>query len=112
MPLLSIKTNARINDRDSFAGLASQTTASIIGKPESYVMVLVEDEHTVLFAGNAEPAAYLELKSISLPEAETKALSSSLCQLVNEQLKIEKNRIYIEFSNAERHMWGWNGATF
>ena len=112
MPLLNVKTNINISDKNSFASLASKTTASAIGKPESYVMVAIDDGQVLLFAGNDEPAAYLELKSINLPESETTALSSTLCQLVYEQLKIEKNRIYIEFSNAERHMWGWNGATF
>jgi phenylpyruvate tautomerase PptA (4-oxalocrotonate tautomerase family) len=112
MPLLSIKTNVQVGDRDSLAGLASKTTASVLGKPESYVMVVIEDQLTMLFAGNHDAAAYLEMKSIGLPEAETGNLSSSLCQLVSEQLQIEQNRIYIEFSNAERHMWGWNGSTF
>jgi len=112
MPLLSIRTNISLSDRSSLASLASKTTANALGKPESYVMVAVEDQLTMLFAGSDEPTAYLELKSISLPESETKTLSSALCQLINEQLDIEKNRIYIEFSNAERHMWGWNGSTF
>lgn len=112
MPLLSIRTNIKVNDRASLAGLASKTTANAVGKPESYVMVVVEDQLTMLFAGNDEATAYLELKSIGLPESETESLSSALCQLVNEQLKIEKDRIYIEFSNAQRHMWGWNGSTF
>jgi len=112
MPLLSIKTNISLSDRNSLASLASKTTANALGKPENYVMVAVEDQLTMLFAGSDEPTAYLELKSISLPESETKTLSSVLCQLINEQLDIEKNRIYIEFSNAERHMWGWNGSTF
>jgi len=112
MPLLSIRTNINLNDLNSLASLASKTTANALGKPESYVMVAVEDQLTMLFAGSDEPTAYLELKSISLPESETKTLSSVLCQLINEQLDIEKNRIYIEFSNAERHMWGWNGSTF
>ena len=66
----------------------------------------------LVFAGDNNPAAYLELKSINLPESETAQISSALCELVSDQLGIDKNRIYIEFSNAERHMWGWNGATF
>ena len=112
MPLLSIKTNVRITDRKSLASLASKTVASALGKAESYVMVSLDDEKLMMFAGTDDPAAYLELKSISLPESETRNFSSSLCQMINEQLNIEKDRIYIEFSNAERHMWGWNGTTF
>ncbi|RLD31936.1 MAG: hypothetical protein DRI73_07875 [Bacteroidetes bacterium] len=29
-----------------------------------------------------------------------------------ETLNIPKERVYIEFSSAERHMFGWNGKTF
>ena len=112
MPLLSIHTNVKVTDKNSLAATASKTTASAVGKPESYVMVRLQDKQLMLFAGTDQPTAYLELKSISLPESETRKLSATLCQLINEQLNIEKNRIYIEFSNAERHMWGWNGATF
>jgi len=32
--------------------------------------------------------------------------------LIKQQLGIDESRVYIEFSNPERHMWGWNGATF
>ena len=112
MPLLNITTNNKINDDKLFALLASKTTAKFLGKPESYVMVIVKDKQTLTFAGNDNPAAFVELKSLGLPESDTAKFSSSLGSLINEQLGIEQDRIYIEFSNAERHMWGWNGATF
>ena len=28
------------------------------------------------------------------------------------QTNIDADRIYIEFADAERPMWGWNGGTF
>ena len=112
MPLLTIKTNHTITDKNSFALEASQLAAKILGKPESYVMVNIDDKQTLVFASSNLPAAYLELKSLGLPEAETTDLSSSLCAFINETLGIDAGRIYIEFSNAERHMWGWKGGTF
>ena len=112
MPLLSIRTNSQINDKKELALEASKQTAKILGKPESYVMVSIEDNQALIFAGNEQPAAYVELKSLGLPEAQTPDLSSSLCAFINERLGIDSARIYIEFSNAERHMWGWKDATF
>jgi phenylpyruvate tautomerase PptA (4-oxalocrotonate tautomerase family) len=109
---MTIKTNTRITDKNNFAKQASKATAEAVGKPENYVMTIVEDEQVLVFAGNDQPAAYIELKSINLPESETANLSASLCQLVNGQLDIDTGRIYIEFSSAQRHMWGWNGGTF
>ena len=112
MPLLNVRTNIAIDDKSATALQASKLAADIIAKPEAYVMVLIEDQQALVFAGNNQPAAYLELKSIGLPEQKTAELSAGLCNWVSEQLGIDSSRIYIEFSNAERHMWGWKGATF
>lgn len=114
MPYLSIQTNISVSadDSQSLLGRASQLTAEQLGKPESYVMVAIHAPVPMMFAGSDAPAAYLELKSIGLPEDNTKLLSQALCGLIQKELGIEKDRIYIEFSNAGRHMWGWNGTTF
>jgi phenylpyruvate tautomerase PptA (4-oxalocrotonate tautomerase family) len=63
-------------------------------------------------AGNRDPLAYLELKSIGLPAQRTKEFSALLCDLVSRELDIPPDRVYIEFSDAPRAMWGWNGGTF
>ena len=112
MPLLIIRTNSSIDDKNRLALEASQQVANILGKPESYVMININDNQTLIFAGSDQPAAYLELKSLGLPESQTSDLSSALCTFINEKLGIDSARIYIEFSNAERHMWGWKDGTF
>ncbi len=118
MPTLKIQTNWQPGGRpasnkiSNLLRAASQKVAEILGKPERYVMVSYEPNDHMLFGGDASPLAYLELKSIGLPEARTAEISAALCALVNELTGIPQDRIYIEFSNAERHMWGWNGGTF
>jgi len=114
MPYLKIQTNQTLDDTAQLALLekASSVVAQQLGKPENYVMVVIQAAQAMLFAGSADPLAYLELKSIDLPETTTQDLSACLCTLIAQELNIEKNRIYIEFSNAARHMWGWDGSTF
>ena len=119
MPYLKIQTNQGFDSITEQAMLheASSLVASELGKPESYVMVNIEPPGSMLFAGTDEPTAYLELKSIGLmeskhPEAKTKALSAALCKLINEKMNVPTERIYIEFADATRSMWGWNGSTF
>ena len=112
MPLFKVTTNATIDDKPGFAEKASLSIANILGKPESYVMVQVEDEACLMFAGHHEACALLELKSLGLPENQTADLSSRLCEFIHQQLNIETTRIYIEFSNPDRHMWGWDKRTF
>lgn len=114
MPYLRIQTNVSIDNilEKTLLSKASQLTAEILGKPEKYVVVSLEHNPAMLFSGTSDPLAYLELKSIGLPGNATGGFSQSLCEFLHQELSIEKDRIYIEFSNAERNMWGWNGATF
>ena len=114
MPYLKIQTNQEIDASTQQALLknASSLVADQLGKPESYVMVTMDPPRPMLFAGSDEPTAYLELKSIGLPASATTQLSNALCKMVSEKLSVDQNRVYIEFADAERHMWGWNGATF
>lgn len=114
MPLLSIETNQSLDQSkiQAFLALASAKTAEILGKPESYVMVKLNSNPEMMFAGNQQPLAYVELKSLGLPEDRTADFSAALCELLSSQLDIPADRIYIEFKNGIRHLWGWNGATF
>ena len=112
MPLLTIKTNIEIDNAKDLALAASKKISEMLGKPENYIMVNVMPEQALIFAGTDAGAAFVELKSLGLPESSTAVFSNSLCELINQQLGIDESRIYIEFSNPERHMWGWNGATF
>ena len=114
MPYLKIQTNEVITSdlEQKLLREASLLVASELGKPEKYVMVNIEPTRPMLFAGSDAPTAYLELKSIGLPESKTKILSAALCQLINNNIGISADRIYIEFADAPRSMWGWNSATF
>jgi phenylpyruvate tautomerase PptA (4-oxalocrotonate tautomerase family) len=111
MPYLKMQTNQIIEDRDLIKRLSAKA-AEELGKSESYVMVALEPDSEMSFGGTKKPAAFIELKSIGLKESMTERLSKMLCDFVNEELNIPKNRVYIEFSDAPGKMWGWNGGTF
>jgi phenylpyruvate tautomerase PptA (4-oxalocrotonate tautomerase family) len=114
MPLLKIQTNQLIDaDRQqALISRASQAVANLLGKPERYVMVSVERNPAMLFGGSDAPLAYLELKSIGLPESKSADFSRALADLLSDELALPADRIYIEFADAPRTMWGWNGGTF
>ncbi len=114
MPYLRIQTNHSVTaaEKTSLARQASALVARELGKPESYVMVEIAPEQTMIFGGNDAPCAYLELKSIGLPATRTGNLSRALCQLVDTALKIPPNRIYIEFTDVDASHWGWDSSTF
>jgi phenylpyruvate tautomerase PptA (4-oxalocrotonate tautomerase family) len=114
MPTLRILTNVRLADEDRGELLrrASAAVAAMLRKPESYVMVIMEDGRDLLFAGSDDPTAYLELKSLGLPESETAHYSSALCELLQDALGVAPARVYIEFVAPPRHLFGWDGGTF
>jgi len=114
MPLLTIQTNISIENakQEKLVAQASALVSELLSKSEQYVMIYLQDKQVIFFAGNDKPCAMLELKSIGLPENRTEAFSAALCKLVAGETGITPERIYIEFSNAPRHMWGWDSSTF
>lgn len=114
MPYLKLRTNQSISKEHSSILMPqfSQLLAKETGKPESYIMVELEGSKEMIFAGNDDALAYLECKSIGLTTSQAKSLSASISQILESQLQIPANRIYIEFSNCPADFWGWNGTTF
>ncbi len=114
MPTLRLLTNVEIAAESRRAVLAelSKRVAELLGKPESYVMVILEPGRELLFAGSAEPAAYLELKSLGLAETQTAELSRQLGDWLEARLAIPAQRVYIEFASPPRQLFGWNKGTF
>lgn len=112
MPYLSIISNQQLDTDSSQLQLLSRTVADGLNKPESYVMVSVQHNPDMLFAGTREPLAYCELKSLGLQMSQTEELAQRLCSCLNKLYGISTKRIYIEFSAPARAMWGWNNKTF
>ena len=114
MPLIKIRTNVSIatDKTPRLMSALSQLLASETGKPERYVMVEIDGNRNMLFGGSSDPLVYVECKSIGLSTVQAKSLSQSISQVLNTQLQISADRIYIEFSNCPAEFWGWNGSTF
>lgn len=114
MPLLTIITNTNIppEERASIMAAASTTVSETLGKPETYVMVHLCDSQALAFGGSSDPACLMQLKSLGLPEDQTRDFSSRLCDFADGHLGIKPDRTYIEFVNPPRHMWGYDRKTF
>jgi phenylpyruvate tautomerase len=114
MPFIKLQTNCTLSEEEKLKTVSalSKSCAQAVGKPEEYVLALVQDRQSLIFAGSPEPAAFLELKSIGLQEPSLKALSAALCGFLESTLSIPSQRVYIEFTNAPGAWWGHNGSTF
>jgi phenylpyruvate tautomerase PptA (4-oxalocrotonate tautomerase family) len=114
MPYLRIQTNLPLNKKAEHTMLiqASTLVAAELGKPEEYVMVAVQPDTPMVFAGSDDPAAFVELKGIGLPASKTKHLSQVLSSLINQHLGIPIDRVFLNFADVPPNLWGWNGDTF
>jgi hypothetical protein len=93
--------------------MLSGELARELGKPEQYVMVSFQPLPALLFGGSSEPACFAVLKNIGTftPE-QTQKLSVLLCKHLADGLGVAPSRIYLEFVNAQGHLWGYDGDTF
>jgi phenylpyruvate tautomerase PptA (4-oxalocrotonate tautomerase family) len=92
----------------------SGRVARLLEKPESYVMTCLAPPAQMTFGGtDAEPVCYVEVKNIgTFTPALTRTLSAELTEELASALGVRPERTYIEFTNAEPHLWGHAGETF
>ncbi|KAL0544841.1 hypothetical protein IC582_019968 [Cucumis melo] len=99
MPCLYISTNVNLAGVDSAAIFSATTTAvsSIIGKPENYVMVLLNGSVPISFGGNGDPAVFAEVVSMGGINSEVKRrLISTLGSILNEKLSVPPARFFLK----------------
>ncbi|HET19114.1 MAG TPA: ABC transporter substrate-binding protein [Chromatiales bacterium] len=114
MPTLILNTNLHIDAgrRADLCARLSRFTAEATRKPEQWVMTLLNDARPMTFAGSDASCAFVEFKSVGLPEADMPGISAGLSELLRAELGLDPARVYIEFASSEPQCWGWNGATF
>ncbi|KAK7265212.1 hypothetical protein RJT34_32828 [Clitoria ternatea] len=115
MPTLNLFTNVPVDTvvASDILRDATKAVAKIIGKPESYVMILLNGGVPIAFGGIEEPAAYGELISIGgLGPSVNGKLSSIIAEILQTKLYIDSNRFYIKFYDVQRSFFGFNGSTF
>ncbi|NWX84190.1 MIF factor, partial [Nothoprocta ornata] len=78
-----------------------------------YLAIQISPDQVMSFGGSTEPCAMCFLYSIGkIGDQENKAYSKLLCELMNKQLKIPADRIYVSFFEISAGNVGWNGTTF
>ncbi len=116
MPLIHVTTSAEApagDARDALLGELSRALSEHVGKPEKWVMTCLTPRAAMTFGGTTEPVCYVEVKNIgSFTPEQTERMSADFCARLSKALGVAPERIYIEYTNAVGHLWGWNGTTF
>ena len=111
MPLINLRTSlAAVESRDELLLELSAMLAEQTGKPEDYVMTLLETDVPMTFAGSSAPAAFVEIKSIGA--LRPPAMTAAFCELITARTGIPADRTLITFDDVPASALGWNGRTF
>ncbi|XP_050532745.1 macrophage migration inhibitory factor homolog [Daktulosphaira vitifoliae] len=91
----------------------SKAVAQTLGKPESYVAITVVPDQLMTWGGTDEPCGTATLMSIGcLGVAENKKHAAVLYPLLEKELGILGNRLYITFLDQSTSSVGYTGTTF
>ena len=112
MPFIQINTSSKsvVENDDLLQKDISKMIAVLTGKPENYVMTMIQRDAKMTFAGSDEPCCFIKVQSIG--SLTPSSMSKALCELIASKTNINTNRIYIEFFDVKASNWGFNGSTF
>nr|ABM55630.1 macrophage migration inhibitory factor-like protein [Maconellicoccus hirsutus] len=114
MPYFKLDTNVpRSKITPDFLKSTSKLVASTLGKPESYVVVQVNGDQSIIWGGTEEPCGYATLMSIGkLGIEENKKHAAAIYEHLLKHLGIPGDRMYINFVDSAPSTVGYNGSTF
>ncbi len=96
MPFLTIHTNKTSADKQSFVEKAAAFVAAELHKPVSYVIVELDVNGSMSFAGSADRnGALVEMRSIGFNDVSS--LAGRLTDFITAELGVEKQLVNIEF---------------
>lgn len=114
MPLMTIRSAAKIDD-DAVSPMLSACSAKLaelLTQPEAYVMTLFERATGMTMAGTANPCCLVEIRSVvPFTSDQTRAMARTFCPMLAEYLGVPPNRIFLNFTDFAKNMWGFNGST-
>ena len=114
MPWIHVETSVDLTQEKKNYLLAelSKATASVIGKPELYVMAGLE-RSDMMMSGTPAPCAWVEIKSIGgLTPAVVGKLAAQITGLLEKHLQVARDRVYMNFADVPAKAWAWNGEPF
>jgi phenylpyruvate tautomerase len=114
MPLLRLEVSAQVPQgrRETLLRAASKIMADVTGKPEAYVMVTLSVCSSTM-GGQVTPVAFADVRGIGgMSKSTNVTLSKSLCDLLQKELGIPPDKVYLNFTDVPATNWGWKGNTF
>ena len=85
---------------------------SILGKPESYLMINLVENQDLYFGGKKlDNGAYVEIKVLgNVDSSSSNKMTAKICEILEKQLDIPGDAVYVSYFGTSN--WGWNGSNF
>lgn len=114
MPYFEVKTSVGLDAecKEKLYHELGRIIELVPGKSESWVMVQLQDNSAMCFAGESgQPTAAVVLKTFGqLEEKYYDLLTQEICTRVGALLGVDPKRLYVTYEPITR--WGWDGANF
>ena len=113
MPFIDTKISVPVPDGKKEAIKARLgELVSLLHKSEAYLMVGIEDDYDLWFAGKKlEKGAYVAVSLFgSASPADYEKMTAAICALLKQELDIPGAAVYVTYHPVAD--WDWNGGNF
>lgn len=113
MPCINAKVSVPLEPEKKDALKADFGKAiSLMGKPETYLMVCLEENATIYLGGKKlERGAFVEVSALGqIDSGQSQKMSAEICDILKRRLDIPGDGVYITYQGYKD--WGWNGGNF
>lgn len=113
MPFINAKFSSTVSPEQEIGiKTALGQAITLLGKPERYLMVQIEDDCRLYFGGkNDEPIAFFDVSLLhSAPRSSYEALTGRLCEIAKDMMGVDGSNVYVKFEETEN--WGYDSFMF
>ncbi len=113
MPFINAKFSGAVSpEKELELKSALGEAITLLGKPERYLMVQIQDNCRLYFGGkNDKPMAFFDVALLhSAPRASYESLTKRLCEISKECMGVDGEQVYVKFEETES--WGYDSFMF
>ena len=113
MPFIDLKLTQKLTeDKKTLIKTMLGGKISILRKPESYLMIGIDDGYDLYFAGKKlEKGAFVQVSVFGEPDSRDCAkMTEAVCRILKDILDIDGSAVYVAYGGTGN--WGWNGTNF
>lgn len=113
MPFIDAKVSMPLSQekKDSLKTKFGKAVA-IIHKPESYLMVGIQDNYALYMSGKSlSKGAFVSVSLFgNASPSDYSKMTAEICKIMEDELGIPGNAVYVTYQGISD--WGWNGQNF